>query len=112
MKICKHCDREINTEQGYYISKHTTLCENCGDKDLIFNGGLDLCVYKDHYQDYYSDEELKRLETFEWIQEDNKESEIHLLEDSSVYRFLTIEVCNDETFEVYIDDYGQSFHLA
>lgn len=113
MKICKHCEYDIDVKQGYYQSAHDSICNNCGDKILIFNGKLDACIYSEHYQDYYSDEELKRLEIFTWTQEeDGDEDAPHLLDDSDMCQFFKHEECDGEKFEVYLDDGGQSFHLA
>lgn len=111
MKICKHCEYDIDIKKGYYQSAHNSICNNCGDKILIFNGSLNASIYSDFYQEYYSDEELKRLEIFEWIQEEDDE-ESHLLDESDMCKFFKSEEYDGELFEVYLDDYGQSFHLA
>lgn len=105
---CERCGKNINLKKGYYVNDYCDVyfCMECGDMHLSYSSDIEAYVEDDvecYRDDSLSDVTTYTLEFGECLLEDE-------LNDS--FSFVGIRVCNGVEFEVYLDDYGQSYFLA
>ena len=105
---CEHCGKNINLKEGYYVNDYcdTYFCMECGDMHLSYSSDIEAYVEDD--VECYGDDSLSDVTTY------TQEFGEYLLEDelNDSFSFVTIETCKGIEFEVYMDDYGQSYFLA
>ena len=66
MIYCDLCKKEI--EGGYYESSYADiLCEECGEDLLVWNYNLDSFVSEADDKEYYFDDELSDIITYQFV---------------------------------------------
>lgn len=64
---CIKCHQDlgkINNEWCYENEDGYCLCEECGEKELIYSEDVDQYVPREDYKEFYSDDEISDLDTW------------------------------------------------
>lgn len=104
---CVECGKTIDVRDGYYDGPEY-FCRDCGDSHIVYAEDIEAYVHEDDYNECYLDDGLSDIETFEW----RHESCLLYDELNDSFKFIQTEECKGIQFDVYVDDYGQSYFLA
>ena len=104
---CVECGKTIDVREGYYDGPEY-YCRDCGDSYIVYAEDIEAYVHEDDYNECYLDDSLSDIETFEW----RKEACLLYEELDDNFTFLKTEKYKGISFDIYMDDYGQSYTLA